>query len=117
SSIASSSPRWPTPGASVTVPAACADRPGSRDRPRDRIPAMTARGSLVSLAAVLLLVGDPRLAAAPYPLFDAPIHYSRPHWDAYPPERALAIPAQAGVRRASVPSTPDGGLPSAYHGR
>jgi len=35
---------------------------------------MTARGSLVSLAAVLLLVGDPRLAAAQYPIFDAHIH-------------------------------------------
>ena len=62
---------------------------------------MTARGSLVSLAAVLLLVGDPRLAAAQYPIFDAHIHYSRPDWDAYPPERALAILAQAGVARSS----------------
>jgi len=75
---------------------------------------MTARGSLVSLAAVLLLVGDPRLAAAQYPIFDAHIHYSRPDWDAYPPERALAILAQAGVRRAIVSSTPDDGTLRLY---
>ena len=75
---------------------------------------MTARGSLVSLAAVLLLVGDPRLAAAQYPVFDAHIHYSRPDWDAYPPERALAILAQAGVRRAIVSSTPDDGTLRLY---
>ena len=75
---------------------------------------MTARGTLVSLAAVLLLVGGPRLAAAPYPLFDAHIHYSRPDWDAYPPERALALLARAGVRRAIVSSTPDDGTLRLY---
>src|SRR5213592_4752323 len=75
---------------------------------------MTARGSLLALATTLLLVGDPRLAAAPYPLFDAHIHYSRPDWDAYPPERALALLARAGVRRAIVSSTPDDGTLELY---
>jgi len=75
---------------------------------------MTARGSLLALATMLLLVGDPRLAAAPYPLFDAHIHYSRPDWDAYPPERALALLARAGVRRAIVSSTPDDGTLKLY---
>jgi len=79
-----------------------------------RRPAMTARGSLLALATMLLLVGDPRLAAAPYPLFDAHIHYSRPDWDAYPPERALALLARAGVRRAIVSSTPDDGTLKLY---
>src|SRR5436309_14815073 len=75
---------------------------------------MTARGSLLALATTLLLRGDQRLAAAPYPLFDAHIHYSRPDWDAYPPERALALLARAGVRRAIVSSTPDDGTLKLY---
>ena len=75
---------------------------------------MTARGSLVSFAVALLLVGGPRPAAAQYPVFDAHIHYSRPDWDAYPPERALALLARAGVRRALVSSTPDDGTLELY---
>jgi len=75
---------------------------------------MTARGSVLALATALLLVGGPRLAAAPYPLFDAHIHYSRPDWDAYPPERALALLTRAGVRRAIVSSTPDDGTLKLY---
>ena len=75
---------------------------------------MTARGSLVSFAVALLLVGGPRPAAAQYPVFDAHIHYSRPDWDAYPPERALALLARAGVRRALVSSTPDDGTLKLY---
>ena len=75
---------------------------------------MRARGSLASLAAVLFLVGSPRLATAQYPIFDAHIHYSRPDWDAYSPEQALAILAQAGVRRAIVSSTPDDGTLRLY---
>ena len=75
---------------------------------------MTARASLVALPAALLLVGGPRLAAAQYPVFDAHIHYSRPDWDAYPPERALALLARAGVRRAIVSSTPDDGTLKLY---
>ncbi len=75
---------------------------------------MTARRSLVSFAAALLLVGGPRPVAAQYPVFDAHIHYSRPDWDAYPPERALALLARAGVRRALVSSTPDDGTLKLY---
>src|SRR3989441_138447 len=78
------------------------------------MPTMTARGSLVAFAAALLLVGGPRPAAAQYPVFDAHIHYSRPDWDAYPPERALALLARAGVRRALVSSTPDDGTLKLY---
>ena len=54
------------------------------------------------LAAALL---TPATAAAQYPIFDAHIHYSRPDWDAYTPERILSILARAGVRRALVSST------------
>src|SRR6059036_1158049 len=78
------------------------------------MPTMTARRSLVSFAAALLLVGGPRPVAAQYPVFDAHIHYSRPDWDAYPPERALALLARAGVRRALVSSTSDDGTLELY---
>src|SRR5437660_10878171 len=67
---------------------------------------------LVAAAAALLLAVTP--AAAQFPIFDAHIHYSKPDWDAYPPERALAILAQAGVRRAIVSSTPDDGTLRLY---
>ncbi len=61
---------------------------------------------LLALATVLGAVVP---AAAQFPIFDAHIHYSRPDWDTYTPERALSILAAAGVRRAIVSSTPDDG--------
>ena len=64
------------------------------------------------LVAVLALGGAP--AHAQYPLFDAHIHFSRPDWDAYTPERALSILARAGVHRALVSSTPDDGTLKLY---
>ena len=67
---------------------------------------------LATLVAALLLVATP--AAAQLPIFDAHIHYSRPDWDAYTPERVLSILAQAGVRRAIVSSTPDDGTLRLY---
>jgi len=63
-------------------------------------------------AAALLLGTSP--AAAQFPIFDAHIHYSRPDWDVYTPERALSILARAGVRRALVSSTPDDGTLMLY---
>src|SRR2546426_7150417 len=66
---------------------------------------------LVAAAAVLLGVSP---AAAQFPIFDAHLHYSRRDWTAYPPERALSILAQGGVRRAIVPSTPDDGTLMLY---
>lgn len=62
----------------------------------------------------LVLAAAPRPAAAQYPIFDAHFHYSRPDWDAYTPERALSILAQAGVHRAIVSSTPDDGTLKLY---
>ena len=47
-------------------------------------------------------------------LFDAHLHYSEPAWRLYPPERALAILRDAGVRRALVSSTPDDGTVRLY---
>src|SRR5258708_6109144 len=76
------------------------------------MPAMTLRAALALTAA--LLATAPLPAAAQVPIFDAHIHYSRPDWDGYPPERALSILARAGVRRAIVSSTPDDGTLKLY---
>src|SRR5690242_9564113 len=65
-----------------------------------------------ALVIALLLTATP--AAAQLPIFDAHIHYSRPDWTTYTPERALSILAQAGIRRAIVSSTPDDGTLMLY---
>src|SRR5260370_38450037 len=70
------------------------------------------RSVLIALALALLAAPGP--AAPPLPFFDAHIHYNRPDWDAYTPERALSILAQAGVHRALVSSTPDDGTVELY---
>lgn len=67
--------------------------------------------ALLVAAALALGAGS---TAMPLPLFDAHIHYSRPDWDVYTPERALSILARAGVRRAIVSSTPDDGTLKLY---
>lgn len=68
--------------------------------------------SVRAIVAALVVAGAV-LAAAParaqLPIFDAHIHYSRPDWDAVPPERVLEILARANVKRALVSSTPDDG--------
>src|SRR5688500_20258030 len=69
--------------------------------------------ALIALVMSLIL-GWSRPAAAQLPIFDAHIHYSRPDWSVYTPERALSILAQAGVRRAIVSSTPDDGTVKLY---
>jgi hypothetical protein len=69
------------------------------------------RHALLALVAMLLVAAP---AAAQLPIFDAHIHYSKPDWDVYTPERILSILAQAGVRRAIVGSTPDDGTLMLY---
>jgi len=66
------------------------------------------------LAALLIVLGTAAPTAAELPIFDAHVHYSRPDWDVYSPERALSILAAAGVRRAIVSSTPDDGTLKLY---
>ena len=85
--------------------------PGARLEASATIAAMATR-LLIVAAAALLLGTSP--AAAQFPIFDAHIHYSRPDWDVYTPERALSILARAGVRRALVSSTPDDGTLMLY---
>ena len=65
-------------------------------------------------ASLALTVGTAAPAAAEFPIFDAHVHYSRPDWDVYSAERALAILNAAGVRRAIVSSTPDDGTLKLY---
>jgi hypothetical protein len=74
---------------------------------------MNTRALLVAVAA-LVVVGGAAPAAAQLPIFDAHIHFSRPDWDVYTPERILSILAKAGVRRALVSSTPDDGTLKLY---
>ena len=71
------------------------------------------RLALGLVVAALALIPAPA-AAQVYPLFDSHIHFSRPDWDSYTPERALSILAKAGVRRALVSSTPDEGTLKLY---
>ena len=66
------------------------------------------------LWALATILGAAAPAGAQFPIFDAHIHYSRPDWDTYTPERALSILAAAGVRRAIVSSTPDDGTLKLY---
>ena len=47
--------------------------------------------------------------AAELPIFDAHIHYSHTTWEAVPPQEAIALLQQAGVRRALVSSSDDDG--------
>lgn len=66
------------------------------------------------LLSALLVLGTAAPGAAQLPIFDAHVHYSRPDWDVYSPERALSILSAAGVRRAIVSSTPDDGTLKLY---
>jgi hypothetical protein len=77
---------------------------------------LTIVSRLILVVALLLAsgLGTPGTDAADLPIFDAHIHYSRPDWDTYTPERALSLLAQAGVRRAIVSSTPDDGTLKLY---
>ncbi|HEY2993756.1 MAG TPA: amidohydrolase family protein [Methylomirabilota bacterium] len=68
----------------------------------------------LALSLALVLALSPPAWAQVFPLFDAHIHFSRPDWDVYTPERALSILAKAGVRRALVSSTPDDGTLKLY---
>jgi predicted TIM-barrel fold metal-dependent hydrolase len=68
-----------------------------------------------ALTALLLMAGFTTAAVgADLPVFDAHIHFSKPDWNVYTPERALDLLARAGVRRALVSSTPDDGTLKLY---
>ena len=71
-------------------------------------------GPAGAVSALVLVLGTAVPGAAELPIFDAHVHYSRPDWDVYTPERALSILTAAGVRRAIVSSTPDDGTLKLY---
>lgn len=55
------------------------------------------------------LLSTPLAAAEPLPIFDAHLHYSHDAWAPVPPERAIAILRQAGLKRAMISSSDDDG--------
>ncbi|MCU0937594.1 MAG: amidohydrolase [Burkholderiaceae bacterium] len=69
------------------------------------------RRALLQATGLALLAGAPPRSAqaAELPIFDAHMHYSHDAWDVLPPEKALALLRQAGVRRALVSSSGDDG--------
>jgi predicted TIM-barrel fold metal-dependent hydrolase len=69
---------------------------------------MTTLTRLAVWLLTTLALAAPALAQE-RPIFDAHIHYSQGDWSSIPPERALAILKEAGVRKALVSSTPDDG--------
>ncbi len=71
------------------------------------------RRALLVLAALLASGGAAR-AADLMPVFDAHLHYSHDAWDPVPPERAVAILRQAGLRRAMISSSDDEGTQKLY---
>ncbi|MBS1175592.1 MAG: hypothetical protein H6R06_4 [Proteobacteria bacterium] len=66
------------------------------------------RNPLFGLVAFLALLAPP-LQAAELPIFDAHVHYSHDAWDNLPPKDAVALLRKAGLKRALVSSSGDGG--------
>lgn len=64
--------------------------------------------AIVSMVAGLMLRPEAALAAD-LPIFDAHLHYSHDAWDVVPPEQAVKILRDAGLRRAMVSSSNDEG--------
>jgi len=65
--------------------------------------------ALFSIVAASLLLRPEAVRAADLPIFDAHLHYSHDAWDVVPPEQAVKILRDAGLRRAMVSSSNDEG--------
>jgi hypothetical protein len=65
--------------------------------------------AVATLALVAALPPPAMAQTAPLPIFDAHIHYSHDAWDNLPPQAAIAILREAGLRRAVVSSSGDEG--------
>ncbi len=68
---------------------------------------MGAKAFLAAVAAVLLACDAG--AETRLPIFDTHVHYSRPVWQAFPPQAVAELFDKTGVARALVSSTPDDG--------
>jgi hypothetical protein len=65
--------------------------------------------AMATLALVAALPTPAMAQVAPLPIFDAHVHYSHDAWDNLPPQAAIAILREAGLRRAVVSSSGDEG--------
>lgn len=70
--------------------------------------------SRLIVALVLGCAGTSAGRADELPLVDTHIHYSHDAWELYPPEEAVAILRNAGLRKAFVSSSPDEGTQKLY---
>jgi hypothetical protein len=71
------------------------------------------RAALI-LTAALTILAAPARAADVLPVFDAHLHYSHDAWAPVPPERAVQILRQAGLKRAMISSSDDEGTQKLY---
>jgi hypothetical protein len=69
---------------------------------------------VLPLVLALLLPIPRALAADPFPIFDAHLHYSSDAWSVYDVDQAIAILDRSNVRVALVSSTPDEGTLRLY---
>ena len=72
------------------------------------------RRRLLAGSGALLATRAVRGADAPLPIFDAHLHYSHDAWERLPPEAAVALLRQAGLKRAMVSSSSDDGTQKLY---
>jgi hypothetical protein len=72
------------------------------------------RRHLLASAATLLAPAAVGAAEAPFPIFDAHLHYSHDAWERLPPAAAVALLRQAGLKRAMVSSSSDDGTQALF---
>lgn len=81
-------------------------------RPADRPAARALRALLLACG---LTVASPTMAdPARLPLFDAHLHYSHDAWERLPPDAAIALLREAGLKHALVSSSSDDGTQKLY---
>lgn len=68
----------------------------------------------LALAALAAVPGCATAAEPPLPIFDAHLHYSHDAWDKLPPQQAVALLRQAGLKAAMVSSSSDEGTQKLY---
>ena len=79
---------------------------------RAKLTRLVRRSSSAVLVTLCVLMSPAR--AQQTPIVDTHVHYNRETWRVYPPEDALALMDEAGIRWALVSSTPDDGTLALY---